>query len=126
MIRVNVTVDNQNRFLKLRVSGHAGAAAVGHDAICAGATTLAYSWAQMQRMLSSAGDIEGEESAVLDEGRAEIKARFTPKAYRHALSSFETIMAGYQLLNANYPEYVKYNQKFIQASNAEASSVSAS
>lgn len=120
MIRVNVTVDNDNRFLKLRVSGHAGAAAIGHDAICAGATTLAYTWAQMQRMLSSAGDVEGEENTTLDEGRAEIKARYTPKAYRNALSSFETIMAGYQLMNANYPEYVKYNQKII-ASNAGAS-----
>lgn len=106
MIHARFYRDEKQGSLNMEVRGHAGAAPKGHDLVCAGASTLAYTLAQALRFLCENGRLEDVLVCAVSDGRADIRA--VPKAAFEgdALCAFFTVQAGFYVLAANYPEYV--------------------
>lgn len=76
-------------FGKIIVSGHAGAGEFGNDLVCAAASILAI----------AAKKAFGDESVRLESGYAELDV--------HSEDAVRVLMAGYEWLEDNCPQYVK-------------------
>jgi len=87
--------------LTLTVTGHAGSARYGRDLVCAAASILMLT---LERALKDRGAL-GEES-----GKRSGYARITGTE-RSAQGIFETIFAGYALLEEEWPEYVRAEKR---------------
>ncbi len=74
---------------KIIVSGHAGAAEYGNDLVCAAASMLAI----------AAKKAFGDEKVRLESGHAELELQ--------SEDAVRVIMAGYEWLEDNCPQYVK-------------------
>ena len=108
MIKVAFYNNNDKRELKMTVKGHSGQADVGHDIICASASILAYTVAQILRAMHSHGDLESPPKIRLDSGDASVSCRVTEDSnYAEALHTFFVAQVGYSLLAHNYPEFVE-------------------
>ena len=107
MIEVRIDKCDDKRELSLRVKGHAGQAEPGKDIVCASASILAYTAAQVVKAMHAHGDLEKEPKIRLKEGDALIACKpKTDKLYAEALHTYFVIQVGYSLLSYNYPEYV--------------------
>ena len=107
MITAKLTVNEINKSLSLEVKGHAGQAEYGHDIICASASILMYTVAQIVTDTT----VKGQAVSVIDinEGDAIVSCNCkTKKAYADVLGAYYMAMVGYQLLAHNYPQYVEY------------------
>lgn len=74
---------------KIVVSGHAGAGEYGNDLVCAAASMLAI----------AANKAFGDEKVRLESGHAELEVQ--------SEDAVRVIMAGYEWLEDNCPQYVK-------------------
>lgn len=83
--------------LTLTIAGHAGSAPCGRDLVCAAASILMLT---LERALKDRG-VLGAESEKRS-GYARITG-----TERSARGIFETVFAGYALLEEEWPEYVK-------------------
>lgn len=100
------TIRYNEQDLCMEISGHAGAAAPGHDIVCAAATIL-------MRTLEAA--VMEKQSGYVPsvrqrDGYAKISCVPKPKYRAKCKEVFDTIYLGYELLAANYPQYVRANQ----------------
>lgn len=106
MITASISYNHELWECSLKVEGHAGYDEEGKDIVCASASILAYTLAQM---LSYFGE-RVEADVNLEIGNTTILCKC--KDYRgfvktvHAFNFAET---GYQLLEHNYPQYVRLN-----------------
>ena len=108
MIKVKFRTHDATRYLCLTVEGHAGQDNPGHDIVCASASILAYTVAQIVQTMEHRGDLEGKASIELNEGNATIVFRCKSDAtYAEAKHAFSVIETGYLLLAHNYPQYVE-------------------
>ena len=107
MINVRFRTHDATRYLRLTVEGHAGAADRGHDLICASASILAYTVAQVVSAMEQQGELEGKPCVELNPGDATIIFRCKNDAiYTQAKHTFNVAETGYSLLAHNYPQYV--------------------
>ena len=110
MITVNLAQDDVKKTLSLKLSGHAGQADIGHDIVCASATILAYTVAQVVRLMEGNRELAKKPVIKLDKGDIEITCRCkTDKSYAEALHTYFVAQVGYSLLTHNYPQYVALN-----------------
>lgn len=110
MITVNLAQDDAKRTLSLKLSGHAGAAEIGQDIVCASATMLAYTVAQIVKMMEGNKELTRKPVIKLEKGDIEISCRCkTDKGYAEALHTYFVAQVGYSLLAHNYPQYVALN-----------------
>ena len=108
MIKVRIRTHDATRYLCLTVEGHAGADEPGHDLVCASASILAYTVAQVVQAMEHHGDIAGKPCIELKEGNATIVFRCkSDDSYAEARHTFFVAKAGYSLLAHNYPQYVE-------------------
>lgn len=108
MIKVAFYNNNDSRELKMTVKGHAGQADVGHDIICASASILAYTVAQVLKAMHSHGDLTEEPKIRLNSGDAVVSCRVKEdNNYAEALHTFFVAQVGYSLLAHNYPNFVE-------------------
>lgn len=90
----------------LEVQGHAGQAPSGHDVVCAGASTLFCSLAEMLMHRKEKGDILSLDIAY-DKGFGHISA-VPALCFEKALRcAFEAVRLGYVHLAQNYPEHIR-------------------
>ena len=107
MITASLRLNDKKRYLRLKVKGHAGQADIGHDIICASASILAYTVAQVVSDMNKKGLFENEPVIILNDGNATITCLCkTEEGYAEALNAYYVAMVGYQLLAHNYPQYV--------------------
>ena len=107
MIKVKFRTHDATRYLCLTVEGHAGAADPGYDLVCASASILAYTVAQVVQAMEHRGDLEGKASVELKEGNAAIVFRCkSDDSYAEAKHTFFVAKTGYAVLAHNYPQYV--------------------
>ena len=113
MITVSIRNNANRRYLRLNVEGHAGQAEIGQDIVCASASILAYTVAQIVK------DVEAHDSMAfvvkpkikLDSGSATITCRCnTDVAYFEVFNALSVARVGYLLLAHNYPQYVELKQ----------------
>lgn len=110
MITVNLSQDDAKKTLSLRLKGHAGQADIGKDIVCASATILAYTVAQVVRLMEGNKELTRKPTVKLDKGNIEITCHCkTDTSYAEALHTYFVAQVGYSLLAHNYPQYVALN-----------------
>ena len=108
MIKVKYTYDRDKRECSLLVEGHAGQAEVGKDIVCASASILAYTIAQIIKGMEHHGDLVEPPTLDLESGDAIIVCRAKDDyLFSEMMQDFFVIRTGYQLLAHNYPQYVQ-------------------
>lgn len=111
MVEVVLTASADRRILTLKVTGHAGYASAGHDIVCASASILAYTFAQIVTAMEAHGDLSRAAIIKLESGCCVISCHPKDNAlYAEALHSLFTIQVGYSLLAHNFPENVRLTQ----------------
>lgn len=109
MITVNMDINEEKKTLSLTLSGHAGQAAAGYDIICASATILAYTVAQVIKLMQKDKLLAKKPVIRLKEGDIEISCRCDSKEnYASAFHTYFTAQVGYSLLAHNYPQYITF------------------
>lgn len=107
MIKVTFKNDTEQRRLHLSAIGHAGYAPIGEDIVCAAASILATTVAQIVKAMEAHDDLEEEPIIKLEEGNAVVSCKVRNKAlYAEALHTYFVAQVGYRLLAHSYPEYV--------------------
>lgn len=106
---MNVVFELNDRLdtIRLRVSGHAGAAKKGEDLVCAAASILTYTLAQTAIIMDHDKKLRRTPNIKLDEGDAVITVRPKKAYYDEALYAFYHCEIGFAILEQNYPEFVK-------------------
>ena len=104
---VTVTFTTEGEKLSIRLEGHAGYAEIGKDTICSAVTILAYNVAQYVKMAEENGDLLSKPEIKLDGGDTYISCEPTEEIRLEMSNMFSFAHLGYQLLQHNYPEYVR-------------------
>lgn len=107
MITATFVMDGQSGDIILRVEGHAGAGAKGQDVICAGASMLAYTLAQVLTFMYEEASLHKRPQIKLEEGDTLITARPVEERYNECLHAFYVVQVGFALLARSYPQYVE-------------------
>jgi uncharacterized protein YsxB (DUF464 family) len=106
---IKVTLTREGNKLSLRLVGHAGYAEVGKDIVCASASTLGYTTAQLFLEMNANGKLTEYPTVKLCEGDITIEAECKDnEALYEAKQIMRFAEAGYSLLQNSYPEYVKF------------------
>lgn len=106
MISVSFNKDESGNIM-LHLQGHAGAGARGHDVICAGASMLCYTLAQVMQYMWEEKELSKKPQINLKEGDSFISAKPVDEHYNQCLHAFFVVQAGYALLAHSYPQYVE-------------------
>lgn len=107
MINVKLVMDEEHHLIQMTLKGHAGQADHGYDIVCASASILAYTVAQIVKAMEQHGDLLGEPTIELNEGDARILCRCREAdVFGELVHTFFVAHVGYLLLAHNYPEFV--------------------
>jgi uncharacterized protein YsxB (DUF464 family) len=108
MIKVKFRTHDATRYLRLTVEGHAGSDTKGHDLVCASASILAYTVAQIVLTMEHHGDLQGKPCVEVKDGDASIILRCkNDDIYAEARHTFFVVKTGYEVLAHNFPQYVE-------------------
>ena len=108
MLTVTFTYNRDKRKASLCLKGHAGQADIGRDIVCASASILAYTVAQIVKAMDSHKDLEDAPTISLENGDAIVSCRAKDDyLYSEVLHTFFVVQTGYALLAHNYPQYVQ-------------------
>lgn len=108
MISVEIGYRQDTRVATLKVKGHAGQAEIGQDIVCASASILAYTLAQVIKSMEHHGDLIEPPTIALESGDTEISCRARDDyLFAEVLHAFFVIKTGYALLAHNYPQFVE-------------------
>ena len=108
MIKVKFAENKANGSLSLKVKGHAGQAPEGHDIICASASILAYTVAQMVTDINSKGGLKKPPTVKLEKGDAVVTCHPKDETTAELLHTYFVAQVGYNLLAHNYPQFVEF------------------
>lgn len=114
MINVRFEKSEDGKSLILTVKGHAGQAQAGKDLICASASILTYTAAQIVLSLASEKKLKKKPILRLDSGDSVIVCKPRKDVFEKTFHSFKTLQTGFAILAENYPEYVRIT-KFGEA-----------
>lgn len=95
-----IRVDLDTEALTLEMYGHADYADAGEDIVCAAASMLAYT------LLERARELHAEIHASINSGRLSLRCGVDMDNHPLLWSAFETVRAGFTLLERKYPEHV--------------------
>ena len=95
-----IRVDLDTEALTLEMYGHADYADAGEDIVCAAASMLAYT------LLERARELDARIHASIDSGRLSLRCGVDMDNHPLLWSAFETVRAGFALLERKYPEHV--------------------
>ena len=112
MIRVKIESKDGGKQLLLEMSGHANDGKDG-AIICSAASTLAYTLAQNVRDMEQVGKLKKPAKITLSDGSARIFCMPRAEHVPIATVYFHAIKRGFDLLVANYPDYVQLNAENI-------------
>lgn len=90
--------------LWLNMYGHAEGGAYGHDLICAAATTLVYTLAQVVTNMDERGELKEAPVVHITQGEAQIS--FRPRDAERGRITMEVLQAGLGCLAHNYPQNI--------------------
>ena len=108
MIKVKFAYDKDRQECSLLVKGHAGQADKGYDIVCASASILAYTIAQVIKSMDHHGDLVDSPTLDLNDGDATIVCRAEDDfIFSEMMQDFFVIRTGYAILAHNYPQYVQ-------------------
>ena len=102
-----IQVTYYKAYNRVTVEGHAQSGVPGHDLVCAGASTLAYTLAANVGRMEEMGLVR-DAMATLDIGKAEISCRPKNKYASIVGAIFNSVCVGFELLAMNNPDYISY------------------
>lgn len=102
MIQASIGVQEDKLWLSMY--GHAEGGAYGHDLICAAATTLAYTLAQVVTNMDERGELKEAPAVHIIHGEAQIS--FRPRDAEQGRITMEVLRAGLGCLAHNYPQNI--------------------
>ena len=106
---IRVTLTRAGNTVSLRLEGHAGYDVSGKDIVCASASILAYTTAQLICEMEACGRLAELPLIRLDEGDALVEAECKDqKSLEEARRIMHFAKAGYSMLQNSYPEYIKF------------------
>lgn len=105
MVEVKFYIEGEG--MGMTLSGHAGYGKKGEDIVCAAASILAYTAAQMAAQMAAQGKLLAAPQILLEPGKCLIKAQPDSKYFYEAFHTFFVVQVGYSLLATRYPENVK-------------------
>lgn len=100
---IQVVITQREGTLSLRLIGHAGYAEHGKDIVCASASILVYTVAQMMTELYQQGRLFEQPLIKLEDGDALIKAKPNDWGIMDARHTLLMAQTGFELLQSNYP-----------------------
>ena len=100
---IEVVITKREGTLSLRLVGHAGYAEHGKDIVCASASILVYTVAQMVADLHEQGRLAEEPMIRLEDGDAVIRVKPNAWGMADACHTFFMAQTGFELLESNYP-----------------------
>ena len=107
---IKVTFTESGNKLSLRLEGHAGYAEHGKDIVCASASILAYTVAQIVTDAEHNGWLKAPPIVQMDNGDTVISCEaIDAESYVVMKAMFSFAVRGYALLAQNYPQYVRVN-----------------
>ena len=106
MVKAEFRKDDGSGVISLTVKGHAGVAEAGRDLICASASILTYTAAQVSWQMYQQRRLKTRPRIRLDSGDAHIVVKPKGDAFGEAIHSFSIVQVGFSLLAANYPDFV--------------------
>ena len=89
------------------LKGHAGSAPKGEDLVCASATMLAYTVAQVAKVMAANGRLETKPRIKIRSGRAEVIVTPKEEAYEEAVHTFWVAKCGMEVLQHNYSANIR-------------------
>lgn len=107
---IQVTFEQTDTFVSIRLKGHAGYAKDGPDIVCAAASMLAYTAAQNAMNLYSNDELLDEPIIKLLDGDIYVGCKPDPDMLDAVACVFQVILNGFLLLGKNYPEHVRVEQ----------------
>ena len=106
MLKVLISIEEGN-ILGLRLKGHAEYAEVGKDIVCASASILAYTMAQLVKEAEHRGYLKAPAKIRLEKGDTLVACEPKKEAMNAVQDAFFFAKTGYELLAHNYPQYVE-------------------
>ena len=102
-----IQVTYYKKYNRVTIEGHALSGTPGHDLVCAGASTLAYTLAANVGNLKANGHVQ-DVIVSLEPGKAEISCR--PRSGARAITQhiFTSVCIGFELLARDNPQYICY------------------
>lgn len=101
-----IAVKKVNDRYVLKVEGHSGFRTYGNDIVCAAVSTLAFTWINELQALKERGMVE---HFTYDQTEAGINIIF--KGENESVKiAFETILTGFSMLEAHYPEFLRVSR----------------
>ncbi len=110
MITTTFRYNTAERTFCLTVKGHAGQAELGQDVICASASILAYTLAQVITTAYRHGDLESDPIVRLESGDTQIQCTCKEAVFAEIMHTYFVVQVGYMLLAHNYPEFVDFEK----------------
>ena len=107
MINVKFTQSEVTGSISLKVKGHAQQAPEGHDIVCASATILAYTVAQMVTDTYQKGGLKKPPKIKIEKGNVVVTCHPKNDTYADLLHTYFVAQVGYHLLAHNYPQFVE-------------------
>lgn len=92
---------------ELTAQGHAGAAPVGEDLVCAAVTMLVRTFAENAKLMDRAGIASGVQ-IELEDGSAHVLCRPAKKYRAVAKAVLQAVCIGFELLEQEFPEHVRF------------------
>lgn len=105
MIKVRFN-ETKTGFISLSIKGHAGAAEVGQDIVCASASILAYTVAQLVKDYGNLNMLKKKPTIMMKKGSTTVTCSPKKEYYDEVKHSFYVVQTGLNLLAHNYPQYV--------------------
>lgn len=102
-----IKVTFHRNYYRVTVDGHANSGEPGHDLVCAGASTLAYTLAANVANLADNGHVRIE-SMELSSGKAEISCKPRSGARATVSRIYQAVCVGFEILARDYPQYISY------------------
>lgn len=102
-----IRVTYYRTYNRVTIEGHALSGVPGHDLVCAGASTLAYTLAANVGRMDEMGLVRDAE-ATLEPGKAEISCKPRTKYTSIVGAIFNSVCVGFELLAKDNPDYISY------------------
>ena len=104
---IQAVYDREN--LRVAVKGHANSGEKGHDLVCAAASILVYTLAGQVAQMSTDKKRVRRPVIALNEGSATVACRPVHGNRAVVTLVFDSICAGFDILQQRYPENIKYS-----------------
>jgi uncharacterized protein YsxB (DUF464 family) len=100
-----ITVKYQRDAFRISIEGHARSGEFGKDLICASATILTHTMADVVSSMESAGYCSSS-NAHIESGKADIACTPLPEYTDSVLIAMDAVATGFGILAHYYPEFV--------------------